>query len=309
MDTQTSSIFNFKRFCLKILFPLFLCITISGLLFQYFFEKAVILNSSTNGSYKVNRIINETNINEIPIFGSSRAEGSYIPSVLGPDYFNYGMAGTQDDVVLFFLKEECRKKKKTPILINFDMDGFSYSPGDIANYVYNSGYAPVKKLMGEEYSVIYQIPFLKYFGYYEYYLKMYLNNKINLTKKTDNGANLELNILTKKAFDELVQQRMTTADDFKNDAQLEAEFIQLIQKHPHRAFIFVISPYHKSCFTKFKNLSELHVFVDKMNALPNVRVIDFSRVDYPDSLYMNTTHLNYRGALRFSAELKDSLMQ
>ncbi len=309
MAIPTSSTSNFKKFFLKIFLPFMALAIVFGMVFQYVFEKKIILNSQINGSYKVNRIINSVNTNEIPIFGSSRAEGGFVPSILGSNYFNYGIAGTQDNVMLFFLKEECKKNKKTPILINFDIDGFSYALGDIANYIYNADYGPVKKLIGKKDDAIFRIPFVKYYGYYEYYFKMYMTSKINLTKKTDNGASLELNQLTKSKFDELVTQRLATADDFNNDINLEREFLDIIKNNPTRTFILAISPYHKSCFHKFKNYQDVTLFVAKIKELANAQVFDFSHVNYPDSLYMNTTHLNYAGAKRFTKELKDSIMQ
>jgi len=307
MASQNSSIFNFKKFLLIILFPLILSVFLLGIGFQFFFEKKVILNSEINGSFKINRIINSTYENEIPIFGSSRAEGCYIPSILGENYFNYGISGTQDDVLLFFLNEECKKKRNTPIIINFDIEGLNYSIGDISNYIYNSEYPSVKKLLGKNYKFVFQIPFFKYYGYYELYLKMYLNNLINLTKKTDKGASLELNKLTQDKFNKLINQRELASGEFKNDKYLESEFLNIIKKNIKRKFIIVISPYHKSCFKNFKNYNDALIFFNKINLLANSKVLNFSHVDYPDSLFMNTTHLNYIGAQRFTKELKDSL--
>lgn len=286
-----------------------ICAVIFGIFFQYVFERKIILNSQINGSYKINRIINSVNKNEIPIFGSSRSEGSFVPSILGSNYFNYGISGTQDDVMLFFLWEECKKNKETPIIINFDIDGLNYVLGDIANYIYNANYPPIKELIGEKDEVIFRVPFVKYYGYYEYYFKMYLNNKINLTKKTDNGASLELNKLTKSKFNELVNQRLATSGEFKNDLNLERHFFEIIKNHPKRTFIVVISPYHNSYFHQFKNYSDVTTFVEKIKTFTNTRVFDFSHVSYPDSLYMNTSHLNYAGAKKFSEELKDSIMK
>jgi len=49
------------------------------------------------------------------------------------------------------------------------------------------------------------------------------------------------------------------------------------------------------------------MYLNDIAKLNNVSVFDFSHVDYPDSLFMNTTHLNYYGAKRFTNELKDSI--
>ncbi|MGZ4056888.1 MAG: hypothetical protein ACXVPM_18390, partial [Bacteroidia bacterium] len=59
---------------------------------------------------------------EIPIFGSSRAAGSYIPDLLDTNCFNYGVEKTEHLLLELFLKNEYAKKKTTPIIINFDYD-------------------------------------------------------------------------------------------------------------------------------------------------------------------------------------------
>ena len=39
----------------------------------------------------------------------------------------------------------------------------------------------------------------------------------------------------------------------------------------------------------------------------NVAILDYSKLDIPDSLFFNTTHLNYNGAIRFTGVLKNNL--
>jgi len=309
MEVLNSSISSFKKFVIKIIIPLILFILVIGFTFQYFFEKIIILNSDINGSYKVNRIINEYFPDEIPILGSSRAEGTYVPSIINENCFNYGLAGAQDDVLLFFMHKECNKNKNTPIIVNFDIDGLNHSLGNISNYIYNSNDSSVKDLLRNEYKFIFRIPFFKYYGYYEYFLKMYLNTKINMTKKTDKGASLELNTLTNSKFQELVNQRIITFEEFKNTPKLEFNLLNLIKENTHRKFIFIVAPYHKSCFVNFRNIHDVRAFLNKLSLFHNVRTFDFTNADYPDSFYMNTSHLNYLGAKRFSIELKDSLTQ
>ena len=127
MHTENSSISNFKKYVLKILLPVLLIVGVMATAFCFLFEKNIILANENCGAYKVNRIINLNNPNEIPILGSSRAEASFIPEILGVNYFNYGLEGTQENVMLFFIREECKKKsKKSPfIILNIDLDGIN----------------------------------------------------------------------------------------------------------------------------------------------------------------------------------------
>lgn len=308
MKNHSSFTFNFKSFALRLLIPTLACLFFIGQLTNYAFENYVVINSQISGVSKVNRILTQTHIKEIPILGSSRAEGSYIPELLGENYYNYGIPGTQDDVMNFFLTEELKKDKETPILINLDLDGINSAIGDVGNYLYNSENEEVKKLLADNYSALYAIPFLKYHGKFESYIKYYLNERLNLTKYTNRGGSFELNMLTKKKFDELVKIREETTTVFSNNNNLKEDLINLVLK-TKRPIVFIVAPYHKSYFKKFRNLADANYFLDELSGLPNVRVINFSQLNYPDSLYMNTTHLNYVGAKVFSQQLKDSLKQ
>ncbi len=308
MFPPNSSISNFKLFATRIIIPTLLLVVLAGWLFQIFFERKIILHREICGDYKVNRIINQTNPNEIPILGASMAQGNFIPDTLGSNYFNYGLDGTGGNVLLFFMKEECKKKKNNPYLIvTFTLNGLIYSLGDISIYLYNAQYPDVRHLLGKKYQTYFGIPVVKYFGQYETYMKYYLNDRINLTKYTDKGASIEKNKMTKDRFDQLIKERENTIDCFKNDTSLEQEFLSIINSNQNRIFIIIISPYHKSYFAQFQNYAGAEQFINKLRTYKNVRVYDFANSNYPDSMFMNTTHLNYYGAVRFSKELKDSL--
>ncbi len=307
MPEQNSSISNFKKFLFGILLPAIFTLVIAGAAFNYFFEQQVILKSQICGAYKVNRIITETHENEIPILGSSRAEGGFIPDSLGPDYFNYGLSGSKYDVTLFFLEEECKKKKNTPwIILNLDLDGLSYGLGDVSNYIPNSGYKPVKQLLGASYEPFFSIPLIRYYGRFESYFGDYLNNKIQLTKFTNKGASIEKNVLTKEQFQELVEQRKNAPTAFANDSALLHKLLHLIASHPDRKFVFVVSPYHSSFFVKYMPEGAAYFF-SHVQQFPNVHVYDFSHLPLSDDEFMNTSHLNLAGAKIFNRILRDSL--
>jgi len=307
MASQNSSISNFKLFCIKFLLPFLALFFLIGYAFQYVLEKTIILKSEINGAYKINRIINETHNDEIPMFGSSRMEGDFIPGILGSNYFNYGLAGTQDNVTLFFLNEEIKKNKTSPIIINFDMDGLSYGNGDMANYLYNINNEGVQHIIGNDDRVHYHIPVVKYYGFYEGYFKDYLSNRVTLTKFTDKGASVEKNSLLPQAFNQAVALRKSYTTIFKNDEQLKKGFDYVFSHATKRKFIFVVAPYHSSNFIQYKNEGEAARYFAYLKTYKNVMVLDFSKKNYPDSLFFDTQHLNYNGAIKFSKALKDTL--
>lgn len=309
MHKENSSISSFKRFAVKILLPVVLLVGLIASVFTFFFERKIILANESCGAYKVNRIIQNTDVNEIPIIGSSRAESSFIPDLLGENYFNYGLEGTQENVMLFFIEEECKKKNKISpwIIANIDLDGINTKSGDIANYLFNSDNAGVKKLMAERYEKHFAIPFIKYIGQFENYFRYYFNNKMQLTKFSNKGAFIDKTVLPQKLIDDLIEYRRAHQDVFLHEEGLKQEFFRALNAHPERKFIFVIPPFHSCYFSNYKNPEDAKAFVNQLRGLFNVRVFDFSQVIYPDSLFSNTTHLNYNGAVRFTKEFKDSL--
>ncbi len=308
MPFQNSSIFNFKRFLVAIMLPVIITIALAGCIFSYFFEKKIILNNEITGAYKINRIINETHPDEIPIFGSSRAEGCFIPDSLTGNCFNYGLSGANYDVTLFMLNEECKKTKSTPwVILNFDMEGLTYGLGDISNYIPNSDNAGVRNLLGKEYKPYFRIPFIKYYGRFENYLRLYLSDKIKLTKFTDKGASVDKNVLPLKKFNELVKMRGNTMATFYNDPSLQAKLKTIITTHSNRRFLFVIPPYHPSYFEKYTNISETNAFFNELQSHQNVKVLDYSRLTLPDSMFVNTSHINLIGTVLFNHMLADTL--
>jgi len=310
MHKENSSISNFKKYCLKIVFPVVLLVGIMSCVFTFLFERKIILGNESCGAYKINRIINSSDPYEVPIFGSSRAEASFIPEILGPHYFNYGLEGTQENVMLFFIKEEYKKrhKKMSPyIIVNIDLDGINTKSGDLANYLYNSDNESVQQLMAERYEKHFSIPFIKYIGQFENYFRYYLNNRVQLTKYSNNGAFIDKVVLPQKMMDELIEYRKKNQDVFLHESELKKDFFRTINACQERQFIFVIPPYHSCYFTNYKNPEDAKAFVKELRLLTNVKGFDFSSVIYPDSLFINTKHLNYNGALRFTKEFKDSL--
>ena len=305
MEKQHSSISSFKKFG-RFLGSIFLLLAVIGGGLHVFFERAIIFSSEISGASKVNRILNESHSDEIPIFGSSRADGSYVPSILGEEFFNYGIDGTQAKIWLFFLEKELQKDKSSPVVINFDLEGFLYSKGDVGNYLPN--YAETKHLLGEDKRDFFHIPFIKYFGHYESYLKDYLSERVSLTRVTDHGGSFDKISLTPAKFDELVQKRLKTKIGFSTHDDLMNKLDSLTTS-TDRAIVFVVAPYHESYLTAFDGLESADHFLQGLNQQENLTVLDYRSLVQEDSLFLNTTHLNYSGARIFSQALKADLDQ
>ena len=98
MENQNLYIFSFSKYLLKII----IIVSLIGFTLSFAFEKLVIFRIHTNGASKVNKILSETLVSEIPIFGSSRAFRNFVPSELDKNYFNYGIDGAQANIGFFF---------------------------------------------------------------------------------------------------------------------------------------------------------------------------------------------------------------
>lgn len=308
MEKQNSSISSFKRFCLKILIPFVIIISVAGWAFSYFFEQKIILKSQISGAYKVNRIINETHPDEVPIFGSSRSIMGLIPDSLGRDHFNYGINGAYFDVTLFFLEEEVKKKKNRPwIIVNLDPFGLRYGLGDIASYLYNGDNRGIKALLDTVYRPYFTVPVVKYYGYYESYYRLYLTNRSVAGKVNNKGATYETNPLPKKDFDKMVAERNDAMPLYQMNQPLKEKLVRIITSHPERQFIFVISPYHSSC-RMADSLGKLEVeLCRELRSFKNVRLFDCGKMPMTDDMFFNTSHLSYKGAVVFTRAFRDSL--
>lgn len=297
MENQTLFISNFKRFLLHIFYTA-LFVFILGFSFSFIFEKYVILGSEISGASKVNRIINNQDGNEIVILGSSRAQSNYVPSILGKNYFNYGINGTSSNIWLFFLEEELKKDKNTPIIVNIDPSGFGEGYGDINNYILN--YNQTEKILNEsqkKYS--YRIPFFKYFGEYDYFFKTFINEKVNFTKVTDRGGMFEKNAFTREYFDRLVSKRKQEKVIFNNN-NLRVNLLKELVSKTNRKIYIVFSPNHSSLYENITNQNAIDKFKQEITKFKNVIVFDFNKLSLEDKYFKDTSHLNYEGAVVFS---------
>ncbi|HSF45877.1 MAG TPA: hypothetical protein VLA58_07680 [Chitinophagaceae bacterium] len=303
---HNSSISSFNKFLLKYGYP-FLGLTIIALLVvDLIFQKLIIANSTGAGAYKVERILHTSDSREIPIYGSSRAEGSFVPDSLAPTVFNYGLAGVQDNVWIYFLEQELAKKRTTPILINFDLDGLGYKNGDVAYWLFNSNNKDIRKFI-DNWKMVYYIPVVKHMGFFEKYFVNFLQEQQNVTAYINKGAILEKKYLTPEEFEMLVRKRETDTTVFRNEPALQNQLHQLLRDTKGRKVYFIIPPYHPSYVKSIPNNHEAYAYLKVLDEFPNVEVLDYSKVPFEQQYFYNTTHLNYKGALLFTALVKKDL--
>lgn len=305
---HNSSISSFRTFMIRYGLPFVLIIWALTAGINLFFKKVIVASSTGSGGYKVERILHSDFPDETPIYGSSRAEGSFVPDTLGAGYFNYGMANVQDNVWIYFLEKELQKSRNTDILINFDLDGLGTRNGFPHYWMFNAtADTMIRSFIGDDWKLMYHIPTLRHFGFYEKYIVQFVQEKKNLTAIINKGAILEKKSLTPEEFNVLVEKREKDSTIFRNDQHLNARLKSLLADTRGRKIYFIIPPYHPSYLKSVHNLPDAIRYLDSLNAMPNVTVMNYSTMPLTQDYFYNTSHLNYKGAILFSQLLRKDL--
>ena len=304
---NSSSTSSFRRALTRLLLPVLGVILVLCFAVDQLFFTQVILKNTTAGSYKTWRIFHETHADETPIFGSSRASGSYVSEVIDPRCFNYGIEKTQLEVASIFLTEELKKNKTTPIIINWDYEFFRDYKGNIAHFIPSVDQAPIAQYVGKDMRWFYHVPALRFFNVYDDYVKSYIGERSG-SSKVSNGGFFVTFSPTHEQFARLAATRRKSTFTWDDPADKEAAWEKLLTS-TQRPIVLVIAPYHSSYYESFRNMEGATAYLAKLDALPNVTVLDFGRMVLPDNDFQNTTHVNYSGAVEFSKELGRKLKE
>lgn len=245
--------------------------------------------------------------NEIPIFGASKARANYIPEELGPRFYNYGFYSASPDVSNMLVAFALKRQSTAPIVIDLHQGAFQ-DIGDVRNYIPAARSEEVAALLRltNHWRWYYAIPGIRYFGSYDWYLKGVLSDHIQVTHSIARGYTHEYNTIpwNRATFDDDVRRRLAEPFKFGLDVRQRARFLELIRSAPNRKFYIVLSPLHRSFMAHSYNEPAFRMSLNDFVRLPNVRVFDFTRTTYPDEYFLNTGHLNYRGAVVFSRKLR-----
>lgn len=332
------NIFNRPVITLIVLF------SVIALAIDLFFVEFVIMKSELSNEAKVNRLITSNDLQEVPVFGSSKARSAFIPDSLGRHVYNYGMEKCGFDIVNFLLEIELQKPKSSPVIIEYNHRSFISAPEhtiNVSTYVPNLNHEEVYAFMerNDRLETRYFIPGLRYFGSYFYYFRYYFKSTAGNQKKVSRGGNFAEFTLEEAQFSTLVANRLEMIEkrntlerakndvkkaisaggrselkslrqylEFSYDSTLVASFESLVKAHPEREIILVYTPQHWSETQGIQNLDEMQDFYQRLEAeLPHLKVVDLSRLPLPDTAFKNTSHLNASGARVFSAALNKLL--
>ncbi|NVJ47617.1 MAG: hypothetical protein HWE07_10835 [Cytophagia bacterium] len=276
--------------------------------------RLVVYREEWFGSSIVRRAFENNDPNEIPIFGSSMAQRSYIPEILGEHFYNYGRAGSNYQKIYPLVEKEFQKRRTSPIIIDFYSNFLNFQE----DYTIRSrDFLPIaNEPLAEEllkdfdmYSPAFKIPGIRYFGFFPDYWsdmkKMIPEQERNYFNQ---GGAFYLPETPKEEFDEYVEKRLKLFHPFAIDPKLEKRFIQTIASRPDRQVILVMSPSHKSAYGTEIQFEEMVNYLNQLaEQFSHVHVIAFDGRDYPDDHFKDTLHPNYKGAKKFSQALKEAL--
>ena len=301
---------SFRRFLLFFLLPTLVLTVLLAFGIGYVFERKIILGTDQADAGKLNRYLKSENPQEIPIFGSSRALGSYIPNEIDVNCFNYGYVSTGNSLMFYLLRIELQKKRKTPIIMNLDCRGFDYAPGNLNKYITNIDNPVIREIVGEHYKWYYSLPILKYYSIYDDLLAGYFSDKIQLTKFVQRGCAIEKNSngLSRGALLEKVRN-VPSYTEFKYS---EAQFVDILSllSSTDRNIVFVIAPIYRSdLFMSSKFKEQFMEMCDRLQSLPNVRVYDFMDMMTDENDFFNISHVSLAGAMKFSRGLHKRLKE
>ena len=273
------------------------------------FEKILFEKSDTLAYEKISKFYSTKKQGDIVIFGSSRAEGNFIPSLLGKsnETYNYGLPGTGNKMWYYMLLDELDNSSSSKVIINIDLQQKPIAVGEDYNYNY---YLKLPKntnlyssLDTKTKTSLLPYPFY-YFGTIKGFISESLKDHISLTTITENGFKGNTNSISQIQFDEILNNSKAIQVQFEEELWKNL-FSRISESNDE--VIFVLTP----TFPKYLENIDYTNFKKNMIQLSKkylkIKFYDFSNSIKSRNLYYDPNHLNYNGAVEFSKILKDSL--
>ncbi len=302
---ETSSTSSSKRKAFRFLLSTAVGIALGCLLLDRPLTRLALANENF-GAFKVQRMFTEDHTGEVAIIGSSRAAGSYIPSLLGDSVFNYGIEETGWRETTLMLTKELSKPKNTPVIVNFEYSFFDGHRPNTAHFIPAAGQPEVRDLLGKRMRWYYRLPTLRYFGSVDEYVRVFIPWVIRKGQVSDNGFFID------HGPDRATRDKMLAIGKTKLPMRWrphpaeEKAFLELLGS-TQRTVVLAISPYYPEFYKGFGHMDQAEAWLAAARSLPNVVVVDLGRMPLPEADYLNITHVMLPGAEAFSKELRKEL--
>lgn len=259
----------------------------------------LIRHAGSSSAGKMERLWKNPEHDEIPIFGSSRALGNFIPSVISPKCFNYGCNGMGKKEVTFLMKVAANRSCKEPIIINFD----PWQSNLGASFVGDYRLVPESKRL----SLKECIPGLRFHGALKSSLTEYLNSRKAVTKVIDHGAELLKNSRSVEEW-KIINARQRS-QSYYQDPALDEPFESVIHSFAPRTVYIVICPCSSHWTSLYNGINNLYKYLEHIKlTCPNVVIINlFNDPSFSDDDFTDATHLNIHGAEKLSQKVSNLL--
>lgn len=254
---------------------------------------ALVKQSQGSSMYKMYRLFVDHPADEIPIFGSSRAASNYVPSLISPKAFCYGIDGSSMNETLFLLEHYLKQNPNGgPVLVNFDPWGFpkSHEGGFVADYTLS----PISPKDGC------RIPGIRMLGKLRTILAVWLNQRVSGTKHIDHGAVLQRISRTES---EWIYIDARIADWGFNIDPFWRKRVEGLSKISRRTIVWVVGPCCNQWRSVFSGREDLVFLMKEFQVMSNMEVVDLYEMTLEDSYYMDDKHLNEQGAIVFTRKL------
>lgn len=252
-----------------------------------------ISQSTGNPIYKMDRLWQSGDENEIAIVGSSRAQSNYVPSLISTNCFNYGCDGQGYAETLFHLTALKARGGDAPIIINYDPWWVTISKD--VDYVGDYRMAPNSGRV----SCVDTIPGIRLYGYLRKSATDWLNAKAAVTKVIDNGAVLLKNSRSDSEWEVINEKQKPYS--FRRDEESCAIFKETLNGFAPRKVCVVVAPCSKRFIELFEGRVEFDQFMKELEDIPNVCVENMFGDDrFVGADFVDTTHLNMGGASKFT---------
>lgn len=283
-------------------------VLVAGLLVMDFISSRALLASTGNNAYKMHRLFDAHPVQELPILGSSRAALQYVPPMLSPLAFNYGQNGSNQAEIFFQLQFLLKEDKSSPIIVNFDPTGFPKNESKVSfvgdfRLVRNRN--ALNALPEAEKDWRDRIPGLRFYGMFGNTLTSWLNVHLGVTRHIVEGALLEINSRTEEEWAYINAKMKPKA--FYVDDHWKVK-LQTLMQGSSRPIIWVVAPCSPRWKELFTNKPEMEAFLGWLAQQPHQTVINLFDLPYENSLFMDPTHLNEKGAYAFTAALRERLL-
>lgn len=278
------------------------------------FSSVIIPSNETTNYAKLNRLIHENHPEEIPLLGSSTVLRGLMADQLGEHFYNYGITATNFQKLAPLLEIELAKDKTSPIIIDMPPQFFMARPKpnirmeDMLPFSRNTY---IREFMKEYdfYEPWHDISGLRYFGNYTTYFGSYMSTQLPSDMSFSRGGKHVGRKTPADKFAQFIELRSQKPLPYKASPELLNTFKKLLSS-TDRPIVLVVFPFYKTVYETGFDLASYTALIEELSTeYPHVSGFVADGREYLDSDFLDTIHLNYQGALKFSKQLRQALTE